>query len=113
MSKTYKTRPLSVRMHDKKDHGVGVEECHNHVNRECDLPIRDYQTNAIHVDEYEGSPEDICHWSFTYTGKGLCGCKMCTGQFTRKLENRIDRRKTKQELQKAVGVIDEVEEIEV
>ncbi len=113
MSKTYKTRPLSVRMHDRKDHGVGIEEYHNHVNRECDLPTRDYQANLVHIEENEkndGWLHEICHWSFTYTGKGLCGCKMCTEQIFRKAENRKERHRVKQELQKARGLVSDVEE---
>lgn len=101
MSRTRKTRPLHVRMVDPKDNGVGYTEVHNHVNgRECDLPDKhDPKTIAESYTGPFASPENRpCHYSFEYKGKGLCGCKMCTGQVERRAENRKKRHLAKQEL---------------
>ena len=92
MSNTLKTRPLSVRMADPNDKGVDYIEVHNHADRECDLP-------GSTLDKVVYGPvrptQAPCHYSWTYTGHNLCGCKMCTGQVERKLNARRVRHEGK------------------
>lgn len=108
MSRTNKTRPLHVRMADPNDHGVGYIEVHNHINgRECDLPET---PNAKTMEGKTDSPEYLvpykttrpCHYSWTYEGTNLCGCRMCTGHDLRKQDNRKSRHDSKHDLHEAI-----------
>lgn len=76
MSKTWKTRPLMVRMADKRDTGAGIQESHDHTQGSCDLP---------------GSPEEqmsqtgtTCRYYFKYTGHKICSCNLCSDKFERR-----------------------------
>lgn len=100
MSRTYKTRPLEVRMLDKKDNAVGVQEVHNHKNgRECDLPP--YDAKEIMNDTRKGI-YNKCHYFFVYRGVTLCPCNICTGKEEHKAENRKSRHTSKIELHKSI-----------
>lgn len=102
MSKTLKTRPIDIRMFDKRDNGLVLVERHNHKDgRECDLPERNIKANIEHVTNLE-HPSESCRWDWQYNGHGVCGCAMCTGKFSRKWENRKDRHATKTEIHKAL-----------
>lgn len=101
MSRTRKTRPLSVRIADKEDKKVGHVEVHNHINHDCDLPAS--LAEAVKTDawlEARKTGRVPCHYSFTYTGHGVCGCKMCTNQLERKTENRRVRHESKTSFKK-------------
>lgn len=100
MSRTYKTRPLEVRMLDKKDNAVGVQEIHNHKNgRECDLP--EYDAKKIMNDPRKNIYQK-CHYSFVYRGVHLCSCHICSGKEEFKAENRKNRHNMKTKLHKSV-----------
>lgn len=103
MSRTRKTRPLQVRMADVKDYGVGYEEVHNHIDgRECDLP-ENINSKVLNPDSLKYIENNVsCHYSFTYQGVNICGCKMCTGHDIRKHENRKQRHAAKQGLHNAL-----------
>lgn len=110
MSRTYKTRPLAVRMLDKKDNAVGVEEVHNHKDgRECDLPP--YDAKSMMNDPRKGIYTK-CHYYFVYKGVNICGCRMCTGQEDRKTENRKARHSAKNELHKSMVEHDYEDELD-
>lgn len=94
MSKTYKTRPLSVRVADVKDNGVGIKEVHDHRNGECDLP-----SSPVEQLKIEGTTK--CHWSYAYNGRGLCGCGLCTERFQRRMDRRRERHNSKRSLRNA------------
>lgn len=99
MSKTLKTRPLGVRIFDKRDHGVSAKEYHNHENgRECDLPEARWKHQEEHLENVESDRNEVCHWEFSYNGHNICGCRMCTSHHERKEENVKDRHKAKDEL---------------
>lgn len=100
MSRTYKTRPLEVRMVDKKDNAVGVEEVHNHTyGRECDLPP--YDAKEIMNDPRE-SINNKCHYFFVYRGVSICSCHTCSGKEEYKAQNRKTRHQTKKELHETI-----------
>lgn len=102
MSRTDKTRPLTVRMLDAKDSKIGIHEYHNHVKGYCDLPPRDPKAVEEQHDEIIHSEEmtfgKACHYGFAYKGSNMCGCKMCTGQDWRKEERRAKRHNAKTSL---------------
>ena len=100
MSRTFKTRPLRVRMLDSKDHAVTLVETHDHTGgRECDLPERDIRR----INEAETAEEKTkCYYSFEPNGTNICGCKMCTGKDEIHHENRKNRHNSKVELHEAV-----------
>lgn len=91
MSKTFKTRPISVRIADKNDTHIAHSEHHNHIDRECDLPLT--VKDAINV-------ESICHYEFKYNGHGLHSCTLCTDKPGRQLARRKERRKVREQLDK-------------
>lgn len=91
MSKTTKTRPFWVRQADINDKDVKVVEVHNHIHRDCDLPVK--TPKGILGQNHYG-----CHYEFVYNGHNVCGCKMCTGQFSRHQENRAKRHTRKLDL---------------
>lgn len=91
MSKTYKTRPLSVRVADATDNGVGCKEFHDHRDGICDLP-------PSPVEQVKMREQTKCHWSYYYNGHGLCGCGMCTERDERRSERRKNRHESKQSL---------------
>lgn len=107
MSRTRKTRPFNVRLADKTDKGVGIKEVHNHIDRECDLP--ETLTPNVVPEVYEILNGQIpCHYSYKYTGKGFCGCPMCTNQLGRKLDIKKTRlfNKKQARLAKTNGIFD-------
>lgn len=96
MSKTWKTRPLWVRLADKQDTKAHPMEHHDHTNGHvCDLPESPLAF---------GDRTTQCYWSYKYTGTGLCGCPMCTDHYWHKQENRSARRKNRLDL-KRTGVV--------
>lgn len=103
MSRTRKTRPLHVRMADPKDHGVGYVEVHNHADgRECDLPehplAKDMEDKVTSPMGSIIQPHRPCHYSFSFNGHGLCGCRMCTGHDEHIRGNRKSRHDAKHDL---------------
>lgn len=105
MSKTLKTRPLHVRILDPKDHAVGIAEHHNHEKGFCDLPERtakaiEERHEEMVRGEYPFKTRQTCRYDFTYTGVGICGCNLCTGQDERKLKARKTRHVAKDVLSK-------------
>lgn len=105
MSKTLKTRPLHVRILDPKDHAVGIAEHHNHEKGFCDLPERtakaiEERHEEMVSGEYPYKTRETCRYDFTYTGVGICGCTLCTGQPERKLKARKTRHTAKGTLAK-------------
>lgn len=104
MSRTDKTRPISIRMLDAKDNKIGVREIHNHLKGFCDLPARDPKAVEKQHNEIMQSEEKTfgtsCYYSFSYKGSSYCGCKMCTGQDWRKEERRAKRHNAKTSLKK-------------
>lgn len=104
MSKTDKTRPLSVRMMDPKDIAVGVRESHSHEKGFCDLPERNYKAvderdKEIAAGEYPVPASDRCDFHFAYRGVNICGCPICSAHFSR----REERRKIRHESKKVLG----------
>jgi len=105
MSKTLKTRPLHVRILDPKDHAVGIAEHHNHEKGFCDLPERtakaiEERHEQLVNGDYPFKTRETCRYDFSYTGVGICGCTMCTGQDSRKLKARKTRHAVKETLAK-------------
>jgi hypothetical protein len=105
MSKTLKTRPLHVRILDPKDHAAGIEEHHNHEKGFCDLPERNAKAieeryEALRSGEYPFKNSETCRYDFSYTGVGICGCILCTGQPWRKQSTRNTRHAAKETLAK-------------
>lgn len=104
MSRTDKTRPVTVRMLDSHDNKIGIHEYHNHVKGFCDLPPRDPKAIEGQHDEIMHNPEltfgQTCHYDFSYKGSNMCGCKLCTGQAWRKEERRAKRHNSKVSLKK-------------
>lgn len=104
LSKTDKTRPLAVRMMDPKDTAAGITESHNHEKGYCDLPERNYKAieerhRQIAADEYPVPYKDRCSYNFAYKGVNICGCTICSAQFSR----REERRKIRHESKKVLG----------
>lgn len=80
MSKTKKTRPLTVRMADKTDTDVQYSEHHNHVSGVCTLP-------GSLQEQFKNEPiltQGQCYYEWKYSGHRICGCAMCTGKIERK-----------------------------
>lgn len=104
MSRTDKTRPVSVRMMDPQDQKIGVHEFHNHIKGYCDLPERNAKDMDAQYDIIRKSSDltlgQSCHYGFAYKGSNMCGCKMCTGQHYRKSERRGTRHNSKASLKK-------------
>ena len=93
MSKTYKTRPLDVRIADPNDHGVDAKEHHNHADGElCDLPESPREALKL--------PHTNCHYEYAYNGHGLHSCPLCTDKFGRQKKRRRERREAKETLRK-------------
>jgi hypothetical protein len=99
MSKTRKTRPLIVRMLDKNDHGVAYTEHHNHTDGECDLPDPD---PSLILEHQDNNNRTKCYYRFAFVGKGLCGCRMCTGQAERKENTRKARHNERKNIKEIV-----------
>lgn len=100
MSKTRKTRPIHVRMVDKADNGVGMEEHHDHTNgKECDLPGTPAEEIILQKSE-KYRPNCYYHWRFV--GKGLCGCPMCTNKIERKLDIKKSRRSEEKAIRESI-----------
>lgn len=104
MSRTDKTRPVSIRMMDRQDQKIGVHEYHNHIKGYCDLPERNAKDMDAQYDVIRKSSDltlgQSCHYGFAYKGSNMCGCKMCTGQHYRKSERRGKRHNSKASLKK-------------
>lgn len=102
MSRTFKTRPLDVRIFDPKDKKITREEIHNHANgRECDLPEPDAKSQLEHLENPDIAHK--CYWKWSYNGRGVCGCPQCTGKYEHKEENRRTRHSAKKEIDKALA----------
>lgn len=119
MSRTIKTRPLTVRVMDPKDHTVGVRETHNHEKGYCDLPARTIESlneryEMLAKGTYEVSRYDTCLYDFRYMGTNVCGCHMCTDHFERKISNRRSRHNTRVALgqeAKRLRAVDDLDEV--
>lgn len=116
MSKTFKTRPLRVRMVDEKDLAVGLEEIHYHDKGFCDLPEKTFkEINAQHE-----SPDfhwgKSCTYFFSYTGVNVCGCRICTGFDSRRSSKRRVRHAKRDSMRRILKVVNsrgrEVEPLE-
>lgn len=105
MSKTLKTRPLSVRMLDKRDNSVGVTEIHRHNKGFCDIPARTIKAVQEQHEATDFERGKSCSYDFTYKGINICGCKMCTAQDYRKQKNRRGRHNEQMELLKAKKIV--------
>lgn len=93
MSKTFKTRPLTVRLSDPNDNKVGYEEKHSHHgNRECDLPNTVKEQIKLDADKLRNLN---CYYDFKYIGHRVCGCPMCTEKFERKVARKKERHSKK------------------
>lgn len=93
MSKTFKTRPWDVRLLDKRETKVGIEEQHDHTKGYCDIPERTPQALRAQHESPDFAGSRSCTFSFRYKGVGICGCPLCTGQFNRKSVRRSARHK--------------------
>lgn len=93
MSKTWKTRPLKVRMGDKNDHGVDISEHHDHRHGECDLP-------DSHLDDDTGHK---CFYTYEYNGHGLHSCSLCTDKDGRKANRKRERSNIRKTLKKDIS----------
>lgn len=116
MSKTFKTRPWGVRILDKRETKIGIEEHHNHIKGYCDMPEPTPQAlKAQHEsDDYLGSRS--CTFSFRYKGVGICGCNMCTAHEYRKGLRRSGRHKEAALIRSAEKMVyntTEVEDIDI
>lgn len=112
MSKTLKTRPLSVRMFDKRDNSVGVKEIHHHAKGFCDIPERAIKA-VQEQHETEGYVHNkSCTYYFAYRGVNICGCRMCTGHDFRKQKNRRGRHNEQMELLKVKKTVTSVQNLE-
>lgn len=69
MSRTDKTDPFWVRINTGY---YASEPVHRHETSECNLPPRREWTG------WGGSGRDDCYWTFVYTGRNVCACKMCS-----------------------------------
>ena len=96
MSKTFKTRPLSVRLADSNDNRVSYIENHNHTNADCDLP-------STVKEQIKLSGEDLrnlsCYYDFKFIGHKVCGCAMCTEKIYRKTERKKERNSKRNSIQ--------------
>lgn len=99
MSRTFKTRPISVRIADKRDTDISHKEHHDHVDRECDLPP-DLKV-AI------GAEPTVCHYEYEYNGHGLHSCALCTDKEGRVRDRRRERRTVREQLRKELHDIPE------
>ena len=106
MSRTYKTRPLSVRVHDPKEKDLQPKPIHtcDTGSHECDLP--EFDANAL----YTGGK---CYWSFSFNKpKNICGCNMCTQHEEKIAERREFRKKSKNQLRNALKNLVNVNDLE-
>lgn len=101
MSKTLKTRPLSVRVHDRKDLGAHGVEVHDHTNGVCDLQ-EDPGNSEVMTFAMPGK----CAIVWEYSGTGVCGCRMCTYHYERREDRRRRRWASKQQLRDMVRTQD-------
>lgn len=99
MSKTFKTQPFIVRKLNKQDHAVQFEEHHDHRQQACDLPPKDVKLLLSHAQNHVHT---TCYYTYVFTGKGVCGCRMCTSYYERKAERRKNRHKIKTELREKI-----------
>lgn len=53
----------------------------------CDLDV--------YLEDTNHRVRTACSVRFVYTGQRHCGCKMCTGQISRRLDRRSERRRAK------------------
>ena len=83
MSRTWKTRPMQVRLWDDLEK-VAYHVCKR--SADCDLP-KSLKQNLLQTGPGH------CKWLFTYTGVNVCACQMCYGQDWLKLSKRADRRR--------------------
>lgn len=76
MSRTDKTDPLDVKMWDRFNKGIGIEENHDHSKGECDLP-KTYQEYRKRSWPNKDWFKYNCAWTWTYLGKHVCCCSLC------------------------------------
>lgn len=88
MSKTAKTRPLHVRI---ADGDLKPQAVHDHSHGECDLIALD---DLAHLHDEHLTR---CRWDFSYDGRNICGCPMCTDQDGRRAERRQSRHEARRE----------------
>lgn len=89
MAHTDKTKPLQVRIW----HRVLVPVAqHHHEDGVCDLPATLLELLA---QRWDGG---ACTWDFAWTGVGVCSCRICTGGYWHRADNRRDRRRTRRNL---------------
>ena len=88
MSRTWKTRPLDVRMADKHDAPVDILEHHDHLEGKCDLPSNPREQM---MEARKTGADTDCYFTWGYKGKNLCGCHMCTDYYGRKWDRRRER----------------------
>jgi hypothetical protein len=97
MSKTWKTRPLMVRINDKEDKAVDAVENHDHSEFECSLPDSPVAQLKLTHEQWRALN---CRYDWGYSGHNLCGCPMCTdrwGKESKKKERRQEGRKLAQQ----------------
>ena len=98
MSKTWKTRPLDVRVHDRRDRGAHGVEVHDHADGVCNL-LEEEPTNTT-VTSFAMPGKCAIVWE--YNGAGVCGCRMCTDHYERREDRRRRRWASKQQLRDIV-----------
>ena len=87
MSRTHKTKPLGVKV--CQGH-VSFTEEHNHSNGPCDLPKMTPESAGF------GSSKTRCYWRPNfYEPMSFCGCHLCSGHFSRKVNGKRNRKETK------------------
>ncbi|HEY6019328.1 MAG TPA: hypothetical protein VIY48_05315 [Candidatus Paceibacterota bacterium] len=80
MSRTDVHTPYWVKKNDPAWRDFFIER-HDHTRGEC----------TLHLDSFRG-----CYLGDSYRGKNIhCGCGMCTGQITRRLDRRSERQRSK------------------
>lgn len=100
MSKTLKTRPISVRMADKGDKGVGIQEVHDHRDgKVCDLPeMTDTKVYQHNVTFLSGN----CHYQWEYVGVNVCACNVCSDPRGRRNSVRHNRQEARKKIRAIV-----------
>lgn len=96
MSRTFKTDPYRVKLHDPRKHKVVLREVHHHEKTDGECQLADSPL----VDDM--NPMRWCWYDNVSNGRNVvCGCKMCTGQVGRKAENAGERKRVNNKLAQA------------
>lgn len=93
MSKTDKTKPWAIRV---MEHQPWAN--HDHRDGICDLPEH-FRDNAYYTTESGAGHCRWSDWNVCYDGCcNGCGCRVCSGYYTRRAERRRSRHVTRRQM---------------